>query len=102
MPLFDNRPLNAALIETTTKGHAKRARYQLDKTVLDFVRSSNGIGVSLSMLAGAMPDIHEKDLQRALGRLVQKQAVHRTGKTASTRYHAHPPQEQHHGSQQAQ
>lgn len=90
MPLFDNRPMQASLIETTTKGHAKRARAQLDSSVLDFVRSSNGEGISLSMLSSAMPHATEKDLQRALARLVQNKAVHRTGKTASTRYHARP------------
>jgi len=101
-PLFDNRPLQADLIATTTKGHAKRVRYQLDKTVLDFVRSSNGVGVNLSMLAAAMPDASEKDLQRALARLVQNKAVRRTGKTSTTRYHARLPQEPDHGCQETQ
>jgi len=89
LPLFDNRPLQISLLESTTKGHANRSRLALDQSVLDFVRSSNGEGVNISMLASALPNATDKELQRALARLVQKKAVHKTGKTVSTRYHAH-------------
>ena len=104
MPLFDPRPHQQDLLENPEpKGHVSRARMELERFVLDFVRSSNGEGVNISMLTSAMPSASDKEIQRTLAKLVKTRALHKTGKTNTTRYHAHPqePQE-HHGQQQAQ
>jgi site-specific DNA-methyltransferase (adenine-specific) len=89
MPLFDPRPEQRSLLEDhEPKGHVSRARMELERYILDFVRSSNGEGVNISMLASALPNANDKELQRILAKLVKTKALHKTGKTASTRYHA--------------
>lgn len=94
LPLFVRREEQRTLIDDGyAKGHVARARMELERTVLDFVRAANGEGVNMSMLASAIPHAAEKELQRTLAKLCKGNAIHKTGKTASTRYFARPPGE---------
>lgn len=78
------------------KSHVARARSELDRAILDIVRAASIEGIGSTEVSDQLVDrlgieTESKELQRALTRLLQKNALRRSGKTSSTRYFLNLP-----------
>lgn len=85
-PLFDMTPTQTPMFDMPEKGAAQRSRMALDQQVLETLRSTGSEGANLSLLLEAFPDATEREIQRSIERLMNRDLVSRVGRTKSTRY----------------